>query len=84
MYLHIGGDVIIPFKEVIGVFDMVTSNAQVTRDFLKISREEGFVASVMDGNPIKSFVVTDTKVYMSPIACSTLRRRWVHLDDSRE
>lgn len=84
MYLHIGGDVIIPFKEVIGVFDAVSSDATVTREFLKVAREEGFVVSVMDGNPEKSFVVTNEKVYMSPIACSTLRRRWVHLDDSRE
>lgn len=76
MYLHIGGDVIVPFRDVVGIFDYVTSDAAATRDFLKVSREEGFTFSATDISHVKSFVVANGRVYLSPIACTTLRKRW--------
>ena len=84
MYLHIGGDVIIPFRDVVGIFDHVTSDAAATREFLKVSREEGFTFSATDITHVKSFVVANDRVYLSPIACATLRKRWVSLAFSAE
>ncbi|MDP3487812.1 MAG: DUF370 domain-containing protein [Bacillota bacterium] len=84
MYLHIGGDVIVPFRDVIGIFDHVTSDAAATREFLRASREEGFTFSATDITNVKSFVVANDRVYLSPIACATLRKRWVSLILSTE
>ena len=84
MYLHIGGDVIVPFKDVVGIFDYVTSDAAATREFLKVSREEGFTFTASDVINIKSFVVANDRVYLSPIACATLRKRWALLLISTE
>lgn len=79
MYLHIGGDVIVPFGDIVGVFDIVTSDATATREFLQVSREEGFVVSEIDISQVKSFVIANNRVYLSPIACATLKRRWMSL-----
>jgi len=79
MYLHIGGDIIVPFRDVIGVFDIVTSDSPATRDFLQTAREEGFVMLGSESTQVKSYVLTSNKVYMSPIACATLRKRWTTL-----
>ncbi|KAF0194414.1 MAG: hypothetical protein FD169_1812 [Bacillota bacterium] len=79
MYLHIGGDVIIPFKEVVGIFDSITSDATATREFLQVSREEGFIFSATDITHVKSFIIVNDRVYLSPIACATLRKRWFSL-----
>lgn len=76
MYLHIGGDVIVPFRDVVGIFDHVTSDAPATREFLQVSREEGFTFSATDIPHVKSFVLANDRVYLSPIACATLRKRW--------
>lgn len=84
MYLHIGGDVIVPYRDVVGIFDYVTSDATATREFLQVSREEGFTFSATDITHVKSFVVANDRVYLSPIACATLRKRWVSLILSTE
>ena len=79
MYLHIGGDVVVSFAEIIGVFDIKTRQAKDTEYFLRMALEEGFVVSPGDG-VAKSFVVSNrNKVYYSPIASSTLRKRWMQL-----
>lgn len=78
-----------PFRAVIGVFDIVTTNAPSTREFLKVSQEEGFIQAAEDKVHAKSFIVANNKIYYSPIACATLRKRWMSLylnidDASRE
>ncbi len=76
MYLYIGGDVVLPCRQVIAVFDALSTDAPVTREFLRTYREEGFAVSTTEGGQIKSLVLTLDKLYLSSIASSTLRRRW--------
>ncbi|MGB9809831.1 MAG: extracellular matrix regulator RemB, partial [Caldanaerobacter sp.] len=58
MYIHLGGDVVVPDKEIIGIFDMnIVSTSSVTLQFLKIAEEEGFVVNISKEKP-KSFVLT--------------------------
>jgi len=85
MYLHIGGDVVLPRKKIVAVFDALSVDAPATREFLQTYREEGFMVSNIEGGSIKSLVLTEGRVYMSPIASATLRRRWnTSLSDDRE
>ena len=75
MYLHIGEDTLIKDKEIIGIFDMDTSTVnKATRDYLKKAETDKRVIYVHYDLP-KCFVVTDDKVYVSPINTGTLNKR---------
>lgn len=75
MYLHIGEDTVIKSDEIIGVFDMDTSTVnKATRDFLKTAEKNRKVIYVNYDLP-KCFIVTDKKVYVSPINTGTLNKR---------
>lgn len=75
MYLHIGEDTLIKDKEIIGIFDMDTSTVnKATRDYLKKAETDKRVIYVNYDLP-KCFVVTDNKVYVSPINTGTLNKR---------
>ena len=44
MYLHIGNNVMLPEKHIIGVFDLeITSQSKRTSEFLRQAEEEGLV-----------------------------------------
>lgn len=75
MFLHIGGDVIIPIKDVIGIFDLSSAENSATTEFLSVAKEEGFIIDRIDGEK-KSFILVNEQIYLSPIASSTLRKRW--------
>ena len=79
MFLHIGGDVVIPMKDVIAILDIETTTLSGdTREFLKIAEEEGFIVTISDDMP-KSFIITEvnkkSKIYLSPISSVTLQKR---------
>lgn len=75
MYLHIGEDTLIKDKEIIGIFDMDTSTVnKATRVYLKKAETDKRVIYVNYDLP-KCFVVTDDKVYVSPINTGTLNKR---------
>lgn len=75
MYLHIGEDTVVRDKEIIGIFDMDTSTVnKATRDYLKKAEKNKKVIYVNYDLP-KCFVVTDDKIYVSPINTSTLNKR---------
>ncbi|HEY5575974.1 MAG TPA: DUF370 domain-containing protein, partial [Clostridiaceae bacterium] len=47
MFLHLGENVVVPIKDIIGIFDMETSmyNSD-TIQFLRMAEEDGFVSRV--------------------------------------
>lgn len=58
-YLHIGQNVMVPEKQIIGIFDLDnTSQSKWTRKFLADAEKEGVVLSVTEDVP-KSFLVCD-------------------------
>lgn len=80
MFLHIGGDVVIPSKSIIAIFDIDTTTvSKDTKEFLKISEEEGFVEAISEGDLPKTFIITEcdkkSKIYLSPISSVTLFKR---------
>lgn len=79
MFLHIGGDVVIPMKTVIAILDIETTTlSKDTKEFLKIAEEEGFIEAISDDIP-KSFIITETekksRIYLTPISSVTLQKR---------
>ena len=75
MYIHLGENTVITDKNIIGIFDMDTSTVnKATRDYLSKAEKDGRVEYVNYDLP-KSFIVTDTKIYVSPINTATLNKR---------
>lgn len=85
MFLHIGGDVVIPTSSIIAIFDMdTTTMSKDSKEFIKIAEEEGFISTIIDELP-KSFIVTEinkkSKIYLSPISSVTLLKRTEYVND---
>lgn len=79
MYLHLGGDTVIAMKDIIAIFDLdLTTTSKITREFLHVAEEEGFVINVSEDLP-KSYILTEnnneSRVYISPISAATLLKR---------
>lgn len=80
MYLHIGQNVVIPFRDVMGLFDLDnTSSSRLTRAFLERAEREGRLVNVSDDLP-RSFVLCSggggpPVVYLSQLSAATLLRR---------
>jgi hypothetical protein len=79
MFLHLGENVVVPLKDIIGIFDLETTMYSTdTIQFLRMAEEDGFVERITKENP-KSFIVAEvdkkSKIYLSPISSSTLTKR---------
>lgn len=90
MFVHIGGDVIVFVRDIIGIFDLeTTTTLPDTRMFLKTAEEEGFLMTIGNDLP-KAFVVVETEyryqVYLTSISSATLVKRCGKLltDPARE
>lgn len=75
MFLHLGGDVVVPKKDVIVILDIKTMSAPTTREFIEIARDEGFIRNISNKNKDKSYVVTTKEIFISQISCTTLKKR---------
>ena len=79
MFLHLGENVVVPVKDIIGIFDLQnTIYSSDTLQFLRLAEEDGFVERITDKRP-KSFIIAEvdnmSKIYLSPISSTTLTRR---------
>ena len=79
MYLHLGQDVVVPSRTIVGIFDIEnTSISKITKEFLSSEEKLHHVINVSMELP-KSFVVCREKeenvVYISQISCATLKKR---------
>ena len=80
MYLHLGQSVVVPYRDVVGLFDLDnTTSSRLTRNMLEQAEREGRVVNVCDDLP-KSFVLCRdgagrTTVYLSQLSTATLRGR---------
>lgn len=79
MFLHLGENVVVPIKDIIGIFDIETSMySSDTTQFLRMAEEDGFVSRITVDKP-KSFVIAEvnnmSKIFLSPISSSTLAKR---------
>ena len=79
MFLHLGENIVVPMKDIIGIFDAETSMyGSDTIQFLRMAEEDGFVQRITKDKP-KSFIIAEvnkkSKVYLSPISSSTLTKR---------
>ncbi len=75
MFLHLGGGNMISSEEVVLIGDLEkTTTSDITKEFMSISDEEGFIVDYSGGNP-RSFVLTGETIYLSMISSKTLASR---------
>ena len=80
MYLHLGQGVVVPHRDIVGVFDLDnTSSSRLTRAFLEGAERAGRVVNASGDLP-KSFVLCrpergEATVYLSQLSPATLLRR---------
>ena len=81
MYLHLGNDVVVRKRDVVGIFDLDnTSQSALTRRFLAAAEKSGSVVNAAGDELPKSFVVCAAggarqTVYLSQLNSSTLLKR---------
>ena len=77
MYLHLGQGVVVPYRDVLALFDLDnTSASHLTRRFLERAEQAGQVVNVAEDLP-KSFVLCrpaggEATVYLSQLSTATL------------
>jgi extracellular matrix regulatory protein B len=79
VFLHLGENIVVPIKDVIGIFDMETAaDSTDTIQFLRMAEEDGFVQRITSEKP-KSFIIAEvnkkSKIFLSPISSATLGKR---------
>lgn len=79
MKLHLGNNMIISTKDIIGMFDIEkTSVKKDVKEFLKDSTNSGRVVNVSFDMP-KTFIICkvndNEKIYITPISVNTLIKR---------
>ncbi|HZK24487.1 MAG TPA: extracellular matrix/biofilm biosynthesis regulator RemA family protein [Oscillospiraceae bacterium] len=72
MFLHIGGSRIVRAKDIIGIFDIRLKDKQCNKEFLQSAKQ----ITKQDSEETKTFIVTESSVLFSPIAPTTLRKRF--------
>lgn len=95
MFLHLGGDVVVPLENIIGIIDVNSiAKSKDSKAFFKIAEEEGFIYKISEEEP-KSYIITEkvikkkkgvekiikTVIYSSPISSVTLQKRVSFIDD---
>ena len=79
MYLHLGDEFVIPYQNIIGIFDLDGVTVTKTgRTFLQDAEKRGAIVSLTENLP-KSFIVATENgretVYFSQISAATLHQR---------
>ena len=85
MFIHLGGDVVVPLNDIIAIMDIESSSiSHDTREFLQTAEDEGFIKKITNDNP-KSFILSEknnkTIIYLSPISSVTLQKRSGFIDN---
>ncbi|MCA0988760.1 extracellular matrix regulator RemB [Guptibacillus algicola] len=84
MFIHLGEDVVVQSRDVVGIFDWhVMEEAEITTEFLHRHSKDKLVEDI-GGDLTKSIVITTDMVFLSPLSSLTLKRRAYTVSDSVE
>ena len=75
MFIHIGGDIVVRAKNVIAILDVNNPKRLPKNHYFldKGQNEENMVKIASEET--KSIIITDDKIYYSPISSLTLKKR---------
>jgi len=74
MFLHLGGDIVVPKEEVIAIMNtQMMKKTEVNREFMQLAENDGFIEPIAAN--AKALVITTKKIFLSPISSMTLKKR---------
>lgn len=75
MYIHLGGEKIVRSSQIVAIFDIsVEQTSRLPGPFTQQAQNQYKTESIGEESP-KSIVVTEDRVYYSPISTSTLKKK---------
>ncbi|MFD0698480.1 extracellular matrix regulator RemB [Paenibacillus sp. GCM10027628] len=75
MFIHLGGEKIIRASELIAIFDIsIEKSSKISKQFIQQATKDKKIEQIGE-EECKSLVVTQNKVYYSPISSATLKKR---------
>lgn len=75
LFLHLGEDIVLQTKEIVAIIDSnLARESDILKEFIDVSGKNNNIVHISDG-AVKSIVVTENKVYFSPLTAVTLNRR---------
>lgn len=74
MFLHLGSDVMVPVKDVVAIYDHKTMEREENYLCFELIKQEKEIVPIAS-DEVKSYVVTDDKIYLSVISSLTLKKR---------
>lgn len=76
MFLHLGSNFMVRMDKIIAILDLETAgNSQISRKLLKNVTNKGKVKNITKDGKEKSFIISDSGFYLSPISSTTLLKR---------
>ena len=82
MFLHLGSNYMVRKDEIIAILNLSSINhSQVSKDFINNKIKNGKVNKVKEEGKEKTFVLSDSKCYLSPISTTTLLKRSLNNTD---
>ncbi len=74
MYFHIGGQFVLPVKEVVAILN-IEKIVKNNKDFFEIASLSKRLIKLTSREKAKTCIITENKVYLSSISTITLTRR---------
>lgn len=77
MFIHIGGDIVVQSKDVVAILNLnrIDRKGKKKNNHLLNKGNNGKQTDLKNDTEIKSIVITDDKIYHSPISSITLKKR---------
>jgi len=77
MFLHLGNDFLLSSEEIIAIVNLDNSQTldRSTKDIIELGAAERRLVRIAGAGKEKSLIITDDKVYLSPISSITLQKR---------
>ncbi|HYK74702.1 MAG TPA: extracellular matrix/biofilm biosynthesis regulator RemA family protein [Pseudoneobacillus sp.] len=77
MYIHIGDEVLVKTKDIIAILDKDSvHSSDYIQEYLQHNEHN---TENLSKNSFKSIVITSGKIYLSPLASTTLKKRSMQL-----
>jgi hypothetical protein len=80
MFVHLGGDTLVSTKEIVIILNY-ENNTKVNNVNEYVKKIQGKrTVKKLEGDNLKTIVVTDNTIYLSPISSMTLKKRAEYID----
>lgn len=80
MFVHLGGDTLVRTNKVVIILNFENNAKNINyNDFIKKIQGKRAMKKI-EGDNIKSIVVTDDTIYLSPISSMTLKKRAEYIE----